>query len=510
MYKGAEFLIKDFSGGYSGATPSTSIDMGEALNLQNVVISVGGAIDKRRGNTVFNSSAMASGAAVTGLEAFKLSTGNEYLMATAGTKLYQGITSGTTMTDITGAITITSSQNNLWTISQLNDLAIGVGGAPDAPWKWTGAGNAAVLGGTPPNGNFGFQHNNRMFIGNTAANPSTIYWSVLGDPEDWASAGSGSQNVDKNDGDTLVGHAILSNDLVLLFKQRSIHKLIGRSAPFPVSYAFRGPGAVGKKAIVVADGLVYFITPYGRMKITDGNVIISDEQLPKLRYADDLWNGLNQSRLQYIVGQHYVGNGFNHIIWSCSSGSGSTNGLAIIWDIKNKCWLQHTTGYTANALCRTQNGNLYMGAYDGKIYLQDVASTYTDASEASPGTINAYWSSGWMHLNSLRNIKHPSQLRAILLSQTAGNISIGYGFDFSMDKVIVSKSMQSPGGLWDVDQWDVGLWGGQSDIVRTILTVGRGNVFQFSVRQSDPNISFRLHGVSISGEESGQKVFEAA
>lgn len=511
MYKGEEYLLTDFSGGYAGSTPSTSINPKEALNLQNVFITVGGAIQKRQGNSSFNGTAFNSGAVWTGLESFKLSTGStEWLVGTAGTKIGQGATSGSSFTDITGAVTVTSSANNLWTFSPMNDLLIGVGGAPDAPFKWSGSGNAAALGGSPPSGSFGFQNNNRMFIGNVTSNPSLIQWSVLSNPEDWSSAGSGSTFVSKNDGDTLVGAGIMSEDQVLLFKQRSVYSLIGRTAPFPVFPLFRGVGAVGKKAIVVADGLCYFITPQGRMKITDGTSLISDQQLPKLRYADDLWDGLNQNRLQYIVGQHYVGKGFNHIYWMCSNGSSSTNNLAIIWDIKNQCWLQHTTGYSANAACRLQNGDFYMGSYDGKAYLQDAPSVYSDASETSPGTINAYWCSGWMHKNSIRNIKHISQIRMILLSQTSGNLSIGYGFDFSLDKNIVSKSMQAPGAIWDQAIWDQALWGVQSDVVKTIFTMGRGNLIQFSFRNAEPGVPFLVHGVSLSGEQSGQKVFEAA
>lgn len=509
MYRGEEVLLFDFSGGMASATFSTSFDTKQANLLRNVYIRIGNGLEKRRGNTVFNSSAMASGAAVTGLEAIKFSTGTEYFVATCGATIQRGDITGSTMTDITGAVTITSSATNLWTISMLNDLAIGVGGAPDAPWKWSGSGNAAALGGSPPSGAFGFQHNNRMFIGGIMNNLSRIQWSVLGNPEDWSGTGSGQQDIWKNDGDTLVGHAILSNDNVLLFKQRSIHSLIGRSSPFPVTPLFRDVGAIGKKAIVVADGLVYFITPLGRMLITDGVNILDEKVVQNLFNIDDIWGSLNSTRLPYIQGKRYKGVGFDHIIWLCSTSASSTNDLAIVWDLKNKCWLQHTTGYSGNALTKTQTGLLYMGAYDGKIYKQDAANTYADASETSPGAIDGYWRSGWLPAGSVKMTKHPSTIQVVYVTQTSGQLTIGYGFDYINDKIQEVKSMQGLGMVWDQGQWDVGVWGVPTDLFKTIFVKGRGNVFEYSFQNNNAGETFQIHGLSIGAKKGAQKVLES-
>lgn len=509
MYRGDEALLFDFSGGMASASFSTSLNPKQANYLRNVYCRIGNGLEKRRGNVVFNSSAMAAGSAVTGLEAVKYSSGTEYFLATCGATIQQGNITGSTMTDITGAVSITSGQDNIWTISMLNDLAIGVGGAPDAPWKWSGSGNAAALGGSPPSGNFGFQHNNRMFIGGVSGNLSRIQWSVLGNPEDWSSAGSGTQDVWKNDGDDLVGYAILAEDNVLLFKQRSIHSLVGRSSPFPVTPIFRDIGAIGKNAIVVADGLVYFITPRARMVITDGNTIIDDRLVPGLMNIDDVWNSLNMSRLKYIQGERYKGIGFDHIVWLCPTGTNTTNTLALVWDIKNKCWFQHTSGYGGNALTRTQAGNLYMGAYDGKIYHQDVTSVYTDASETSPGAIDAYWRSGWLMSDTLKMSKHPSTLQVVYVSQTSGQLTIGYGFDYVNDKITEVKSMVATGAVWDQFLWDAGSWGGQTDLFKTIFIKGRGNVFQFSFGNMNAGETFQIHGLSIGSKKGAQKVLES-
>lgn len=505
MYRGSELPFFDFSGGMASNRPSTLLENNQAILLRNIIITPGKGFKKRQGNTAFNASAMTGSGAITGLQYFKPSSGNDHLAAITGSKIFESASLDGTMNDITGAVSITSGANNIWTSAVFNDLAIFVGGAPDAPIKYSGTGNAAVLGGTPPNGNFCFTVNGRFFIGNTTANPSRLAWSILSNPEDWSGTGSGIADVQKNDGDSLVGAGIISDDLVLLFKETSIHKIITRSSPFPVFPLFKGIGAVGKNAIVAIDGIIYFISPRAKMFATDGNQILdfNDD-------IDDVWSGLNTSRLKYIQGIRYQGQGYDHLVWHCSSGSSSTNNLAIVWDLTNKCWLQHTSGYSANIATLHQNGVMYMGSYDGKIYKQDVSGTYADASEASPGAIDALWRSGWNTQKSLQQSIHPFKLNIALLSQTTGNLRVGYGFDFSTDQISQDVDMKAPGGLWDQAQWDIDLWGYQSDIVRSIFTIGRGNAFQISIGNLVASQAFIVHGFTVAGNKSAQKLFQVA
>lgn len=507
MYKGEDNAYFDASGGLVTSKPLSNLEDNESPNLRNVIITTGKGIQKRNGNSVYNATAMSSGAPITDVFYYKQSGGTEYLMAIAGSSIFKSEMDGV-MDDITGAVTISSSANNLWTSFQMNDLAIFVGGAPNAPIKWSGTGNAAILGGSPPSGNFGFFHNNRMFIGGVSGNLSRIYWSALGDPESWTATGSGNQDIQKNDGDTLVGYAKIDTDTVLLFKQNSIHQLITRTSPFPVFPLFTGIGAVGKKAIVVNDGLVYFITPQAKMGITDGKKVIDEVDIPSLGNIDDIWTNLNESRLQYISGTYYSGNGFDHIIWFVSSSGSATNDLALIWDIRHKCWLRFTSGYKSNSAEQTQSGKLYTGHYNGKIYLQDVESISTDASESSPGAIDAYWSSSWKSRGSLSGSFHPFKISIAVVSQTSGLLKIGYGYDYSSDIYLEDVPMQATGALWDQFLWDQELWGVQSDIVRHIFSKGRGINFQLSYGNKVANETFKVHGYNLQTKKSGQKAFQ--
>src|SRR3990167_7777710 len=248
MRQSKSLRLFDFSGGLNTFSPVTTLKMTEAIDLQNINLLPSGGFEKRRGNTAFNSSAMVgSTTAVSGLGYFRKSDATDFLVAIAGTAVFKSDSLDGTMDTITGSVTVTSGANNIWTHSTMNDLSIFVGGAPNAPIKYSGSGNAAVLAGSPPSGNFGVQLNNYFFIGNTTANPSRIAWSILSNPENWTGTGSGTQDIQANDGDVLIGGTIINNNHLLLFKQNSVHDLIITTSPFPSFPLFRGVGAVSKR-----------------------------------------------------------------------------------------------------------------------------------------------------------------------------------------------------------------------------------------------------------------------
>lgn len=530
MYRGEETNQFDFSGGLATNKPSSNLDENESPNLRNVIITQGKGLEKRTGDQLFNSVAIGSSSPVTGLLYYKQISGTDYLIAISSSNVYKSDSLDGTFDDVTGSVVITSGQNNIWTGTQMNDMAIFVGGAPNPPIAWEGTGNFNVLSGSPPEGHFGFTHNNRMFIGNTNANPSRIQWSALGNPEDWSGTGSGSQDIERNDGDVLIGAASVSIDTVLLFKQNSIHKFLTRTTPFPYFPLFRGIGAVGKRAIVVANDLVYFITPQAKMAITDGNRIIDEKEIPKLGNIDDIWSGLNSSRLPYTTGVYYEGDGFDHIIWYVSTSGSATNDLALVWDIRNKCWLRHPKGFKSNSVTKTQTGVIYEGHALGDVYKKFVSGKYSDDSETAsqsvggiwdvmlwdsgiwgvknPDEIDAYWSSNWKSVGSLSRSFHPFRLNVALTSQSGGSLSIGYGYDFSSDKYNETKSMQAVGDLWNNFLWDQGKWGVQSDLIRSVFTKGRGINYQISFGNNTVGQTFKIHGFNILSKKSSQKIFQ--
>lgn len=515
-YRGAEVKFNDFSGGLVSNRPITELEVNESSDTDNIVVfPKGRGFRSRYGDTEFNATAMNSGANVQGLGYYKQAAGSEYLLAVPGAKLFRSTSALVgTMTDITGAITITAGQDNIWSIFTFNDNAIGFGGpanAPDAPWRWTGTGNAAALAGSPPSAYGGFQVNNRLFAIRTAANPSRVQWSILGNEADWTGTGSGSSDVWTSDNDKLTSWAILNTNTVLLFKQNSIHQMqIGNliSGAFPIYPLFKGVGCAGKHACVVADGMVYFITPQGKMKVTDGAQIIDEGSLPALSGIDDQWATVNPSRYEFIQGIRKTGRDYDHLIWVVSNGSAqTTNNNAFIWDLQNKCWLKNTTGYKANVLATTQAGALYGGHYNGKIYLKDASTTtYTDSSEGGI-VIDGYITSGWLNSGKFETIKQPRKMNFSFATSAVGAFRVSYGFDFSgfLQNPIVDQTKTivifNGGFLFDADNVFTGI----GFNMKPVRIVGRGNFFQYRIRTPQLAAPLKMFGFTMSGKEYGQK-----
>jgi hypothetical protein len=487
----------NFSGGLATKPPVTSLALNQAVDIDNINLLPSGGFEKRRGNSLFNATAMNGGASVHGLGYHRQSDGDDFLLAICGDKIYKSDSLDGTMDDITGAVTITTGNNNIWTHSVLNDKSLFVGGdkTTDVPIKWDGSGDAEVLGGTPPVGTFGLAANNRFFIGNTVANPSRINWCIFGDPEDWTGVGSGSQDVSRNDGDTLVGACQIGVNHMLLFKQNSIHDLVITSAPFPLYPLFKNVGAVSPRGIVEVDGMVYFITPEPEMKATDGSKIYSFPDI-----IDDVFSGLNTARLKYLHGTYYKSLG--QIWWVVSDGSSATHDLCIVWDIARQAWLKHTTGFKMNCSCIAQDRRPFMAAYDGKIYEMDKTSTNNDASETSPGTISCIWRSGWQDLNTLINAKTFPYVDTSYTTQTSGTFNFSYGFDFDPDRKTETISMAGTGGVWGTMLWGTGLWGGSSDKFKMFSTKGLGKVVQFAVSNNNAGEHLRFNGFEVPIKEN--------
>ena len=489
--RGESVELTDFTGGLNTFDPEYLVPLNQAADLQNIVLLSKG-FRKRNGDTAFNSAAMVSGStAVVGGGWVRFDSGTEFLNVIAGTKFFTSSALSGTMADATGAVSITSGQNNLWTPSILWNLQVWFGGAPDAPFKYSGTGNATALGGSPPSAATAFAANNRVFAISTAANPSRIFWPVVTSVEDWTGTGSGNADVAASDGEALQCGIPLGHNRAILFKNSSTHFMDTTRAPFPIYQLQKGAGIAGRRAGVNVNGVIYFITPARRMKSTTDGVNFQD--YPKS--IDNIWDSINTERIAYIVGEHDKLN--ERITWCVSIGSSTTNNYSIVWDLKNECWLQDPTGFKCNVLFTVQNRRLFGGHYNGKIFEKHKATVFTDASEASPGAIDAFWRTPFKGLGPLDTVIHPHYVTVSALSESSSTLTISYGFDFTSNEKSQDFSLLSPGGQWDVAQWDVDVWGGQTAVGPRMFIKGRGNIFSLRFRNATASHGYTIQGASV-------------
>ncbi len=537
----AEVPFIDFSGGYAGAKGALSLDPNEAQDLDNIIILPKGAgIRNRQGNfeyQTFTGSSAPIGP-ITALGTFKNAT-SEYLVWAASDYPNQTETLVFTTdlnTSANASLRYTSATANvkdsIFTTFNFMNLMIGVG-ANLVPWKIDFSGSTpagAVLGGSPPNGTVGIAWNNVAWIGNISGNKSKLFYSVLENAEDWSGAGSGFVRPSPDDGDELVTLAPVSTNTMLYFKHNSIFQVVGRADPFAVYLLFDGVGCAGKNACVTIDGLVYFITPQGRMLVTDGNYVYNSNQtvkysyakdMPQLDYADDLWDTIPKSRLPFVYGFREQGELYDHLVWMVSSGTGqSSNNFAIVWDLKNKCWLKHSKGFGGNVATKSSTNNYFMGGYSfGRIYQLDYPDKYTDDSEGTPQTdgnhkqvvpplnplpIRWYWRTDDMSLNSLENIVQVDRVNIATQFDANGTLDVSYGYDNFHDSATKNLPVNASQFILGTSILGTNL-GGLQFIIKNVRPLGRGNSFNLKI-SGVSLVAAEVTKFTISGRQAATKV----
>lgn len=500
---GENIELTDFTGGLNTNDPEYTLDLNQSPDLDNVILLDAG-FKKRNGDSTWNASAMVSSStAVAGMGYIKLDAGTEYLNAVAGTKFFTDAAMTGTMADATGLLTITAGQDKIWTPVNFNNKQIWFGGAPNAPFVYTGSGNAAALGGSPPSAYTTFAANNRIFGVSTAANPSRIYWPIISNEADWTGTGSGNADVALSDGEALQCGAVVGPDTVILFKNSSTHLMVTTRAPFPIYQLQKGVGIAGRYAFATANGTVFFVTPGRRMKsTTDG---VNFQSYPN--DIDNIWDTIPATRIPFIQGQYVQA--FEWIVFSVSTATSSTNNYLIIWDLMKKCWLRCTTGFKANVLCTVQNRRFFAGHYNGKMYEKLKDNVFSDASETSPGAIDGYWRTPFKNDGKgLDTTIHPFMVSVTALTESASTLDISYGFDYNFPITTQTFSLFGTSGLWDTAIWDVDLWGGGLAKIFNMFVFGRGNLFSMKMRNATASQGFTVQGASVRlRPDKSRKVF---
>lgn len=485
MYQGKNFEIADFSGGYCGNLQVDQLATNQASDLANIILKPGGkGFRARYGSTKFNAGSLTGPA--QGAVDYRQSGGSYWFALVSGAKFYHSASFSGTFTDATGGYAgITSGASNFWDLFTFQDILIGFGGsatAPDAPIKWTGSGNVAALGGTSPSAYGGFTTNNRVFAFRTSANPSSIYWSIIGSSTDFTGAGSGSAVVGSfADNQSITAAVVLSTNYVLVFKENSTYQMVISSAPFPIYTLFDNVGCAGKKACVNIDGEVYFITKNKQMKSTDGNELKSYPQ-----QAQDLW--ANVSDPSKLVGYRHRGSDFDWLVWI-----DPTYGYQIIWDLLNKCWLRTSYFDGPSTAMVSQGGQPYIltASNPTNIYATEQSGVYTDNSES----LTAFWQSGYLNPAVADEIIQVRKALVQYATYASGNLTFYWRFDYA-------PSFVSPPNSFTLA---LAPTTSEARTARSGIVTSRGNLIQFQLTNGGGAVKMDVSKVLLQGKVYGQK-----
>lgn len=311
------------------------------VEAKDCIFELDGGPRKIGGTAKINSAVVASGATVTGVyDYWRQGTGGtptRRRILHAGTVCLADTNDGTYSNTISSGLE-SGAVPSYCTFDDL--LIIASDSTVDVPRSWDQT-TAQDLAGSPPNFSFCVSHKNRAWAAGVAGNPSRLYYSANTDPEDWVGSGSGSIDIDPNDGDIITGIASHKDEL-WVFKgpnKGSIHRITGSSPTGSDGFARKnyvmGIGACWHNAIFRFGDDLGFVSQYGSVHSLSATSAYGDFFEAALSRPINGWikEHLNYNRLRYISaatdpigGQVYI---------TMSIDSNTTNNIVLVMDFRS-------------------------------------------------------------------------------------------------------------------------------------------------------------------------------
>ncbi len=442
------FVRHFFGGGWAtdfGPTAQVDVSQQQTVTIpwlneaDNVVYELDGGPRKAPGASKLNSVQMQSGADVKGIyDAWFSGTGGtptQRRICHVGTTIKKDDADGTFTNIFTGL-----ESGKVPSYTMLEDLLIMTSDSTaDVPKSWDGS-TAQNLAGSPPNFSFCTTHKNRVWASGNAANPSRLYYTVLLTPADWAGSGSGSIDIDPDDGDIITGIISHRNELIV-FKgpnKGSIHRVAG-SAPtgddaFSRVPLVKGIGAVWHNTIIPVANDVIFMWSDGTIHSLQATNDFGDYNLSSLSRPINSWirDHVNKARLRHAWAADWPEKSF--ALFTVPIDSSQTNNIILMMDysqgnaVKWAYWSSfNDTQCLAQGVDASDNNARVVFAGGGDGYIRKLGRptrSIDDATTISYRVLTPFMSYGSPH--NMKNI-HGGYLS--IQPRNSGNITFGWQRD---------------------------------------------------------------------------------
>jgi hypothetical protein len=506
----------DLSGGLNEDDAPGALQPTEWRTGQNMYLE-GNAPANRKGSDRLQSTAINSGAAVNGIFQLVRTQGTVFdTVAVVGNKIYKDAETASPA-DITGAVTITAGAGNHVTAIHVNDLALFCNGV-DAPWKWSGSGNAAALGGSPPIFRTMISKFNRTFgAGHTAA-PRTIRYSAMGDPETWTSTftvpavlGDASAAAEGRDFLWQLGHL---GDSIFVGLENSIGRVLYTGdATTPFRYTQLAEfGSAGPKNYVAVGNGGYFLSQRGVHFIRPSDILITYESsLISGRRLRKTWASLNKNRIRDTSGELFSTSSGNLIVvWPLTTSGGSAHNIMLVMDVtegpgREKFFVW--TGMPANCLAAvvhatTRAPQLLFGTTAGFIWQADTGSDDEGAGYFSELTTR------WEDFGVPSEKKNFRDLYVEVSQGGAFNLNAEVYMDYNTTATqsLGVNLMGSTQDTWGGTTWGGGHWATRGIVRQYLLGVDDGVVMSFRFYTSGAGQRWALYKVVPAVEAVGEAV----
>lgn len=511
-WQSADFF--NLAGGLNDGSDATTIAPTEASDLQNITFTLAGTIRKRQGFSHLNASAdPGSSAVTTGGHFYKLSDGTRYLIRlvnNSGSDLIQKMDYGAgtagpdgTWDDITGATGIAVTNDSQGDFTQAFDtLIIEDGVTSTAPFKYTGTGNAAALGGSPPSASMVEYHKNHLWSAGDTSNKSRVSFSnICTNSATCLETYTATDyfEVDTNDGQIVTG--LKSGlDCLYIWKTASIWRICGDSRDtFTQEQMVRGVGTESNSSIAVINNQFLFKTQNGDYAQYDGGINV---QILSSKVEGTL-TGLNLDRIDDARASAFDDGTGDQDYYICESTSSSgTHDLMLVYDTFHKAWTKFS-GINCNSLWQFEDGSLQkklaFGDYIGFV------NKYPDTEADAGSAIDAYWQSGQLRFPEipLRKVFRVAQL---FVEQSGDwDLTFNYKLDFDDSGTDTTVDLGGSGALWDTAVFDSDIY---ADTTTTIarIEINEGDYFfQWRVENSGISQPFVVKGMRLFLEQTGRE-----
>lgn len=462
-----------------------------------------GRLQKMFGYDNVNSSALESAATITSLF---YSPVLDRFVGTVGTKLYTSMDNASP-SDVTGTATITAGTQTDIAEWQFETSSYIIGcQRGNAPWRWTGSGTAAALGGTPPQGRWIKVWQDVVWIANTSTEPSTIFFSNLGDPTTWTT------DDDYKFDAPITGLGILGN-LLVVFMEDHIGILTGTNNRVltKVNRFINNVGSTGgftiKNVYLNGEEVLMF---HG----TDGFYIFNGtRQLVKVSNAlnNKYMSGTSASRwneARFANAWATYSAKYNWYLIGLSDASDTENGFLLLADLSRPFELPNNEGVGVpfwpvsdqaeelNCIAVAKNSSdvegIYFGSDDGFIYLYN------------PATMNRNGAAYTGYATS--KIFDPGQNLLLLEANIIGNDeggageiteSINFDLESGLGQANTQEMTRSADLLNTTFTLDTSTLGGLEFVFQNFEVSNYGRFFQFDVRNTQLDDNMTIHGLNF-------------
>ena len=358
----------------------------------------------------------------------------------------------------------------------------------------------------PPVGRWVVVFNNALFIGRTSTEPSTVFFSDLGDPEVWT-----TDNDYKFDG-PIMGMGVLGN-LVVVFKQNSIGVLSGTNNEklIKIDKYINGIGCSGGHSIFTAkikgQDVLIFHSDNGLWAFDGSRNLIDLSNCIRNKYQDGTTvNKWNTSRFQYAWGTYIPK--YKWGMLALSDSGDATNDFLLIIDLdriqetRNGMYVPHWPMDAVPANCltcsksvTTTRDDIYFGDTTGFIYRFDPSIFNRNGT--------AY--NGYFRSKILDNIKSWILIEANLMADEGGEtVTIAAFADLDTASVSASVSLDDDADLLGTTFiLGTSVLGGKDFVFKDAGLNTWGRFLQFRISNSTLNEGYRIESLNFIFQETG-------